>query len=102
MSISQSIPRRAFLTATGLAVACATAGAAVPLFGPRTAAAHDATCACLTSWSGVWSVAKVSGKYLALAGLIDAGTLEIRQIDVAADKRLSVGARYTVDFPAGF
>ena len=103
MSISNQIPRRAFLTATGLAVAGAAAGAAaVPLFGPRTAAAHDTTCACLTSWSGVWSVAKVSGKYLALAGLIDAGTLEIRRLDVAADKRLTVGARYTVDFPAGF
>jgi hypothetical protein len=102
MSISQHIPRRAFLTATGLVVAGAAAGAAVPLLGPRTAAAHDATCSCLTSWSGVWSVAKVGGKYLALAGLIDAGTLEIRRLDVAADKRLSVGARYTVDFPAGF
>src|SRR5690348_15770915 len=100
MSISDvenPIPRRAFLAATGLAAAGLSVAATVPLFGPRTAAAHDATCDCLTSWSGVWSVAKVGGKYLALAGYIDAGTLEIRRIDVAADKRLTVGSRYTVD-----
>lgn len=97
--LSNPVPRRAFLAATGLAAAGA---AAIPLLGPRTAAAHDTACACLTSWSGVWSVAKVSGKLLALAGAIDARTLEIRRLDVGAGGRLSVGSRHTVDFPADF
>jgi hypothetical protein len=94
-----AIPRRSFLAVAGIAIAGATA---VTALRPRTAAAHDAACACLTSWSGVWSVAKAGGKYLALAGKIDAATLEIRQLDVAADGKVSVGGRYTVDFPATF
>lgn len=98
---SGAIPRRSFLTVAGIAIAGATAGAGAA-FRPRTAAAHDPTCACLTSWSGVWAVAKASGKYVALAGKIDAGTLEIRELDVAADGKISVGGRYTVDFPAAF
>jgi hypothetical protein len=93
------IQRRSFLAAAGIAVAGA---AAVPLLRPRTAAAHDQTCACLTSWSGIWSVAKVGGKYVALAGRIDAGTLEIRTLDVGADSRVTIGGPSTTTFPAGF
>jgi hypothetical protein len=96
---SGAIRRRSFLTAAGIAVAGA---ATLPLFGPRTAAAHDPTCACLTSWSGIWSVAKAGGKYLALAGKIDTGTLEIRLLDVDARGKVGIGSRYPVTMPAGF
>jgi hypothetical protein len=98
-SSSNAIPRRAFLAASGLAVA---GTAAAPLFGPRTAAAHPPDCSCLTAWAGVWSVARAGGTYFALAGEIDAATLEIHKLAVGADARVSLGGHHTVDFPERF
>ncbi len=98
-SSSGAIPRRAFLAASGLAVA---GTAAAPLFGPRTAAAHAQDCSCLTAWAGIWSAARAGGRYFALAGEIDAATLEIHKLAVGADARVSLGGHHTVDFPDRF
>jgi hypothetical protein len=98
-SSASAIPRRAFLAASGLAVA---GTAAAPLFGPRTAAAHAEDCSCLTAWAGIWSVARAGAQYFALAGEVDAGTLEIHKLTVAADARVSLGEHRTVDFPDRF
>lgn len=98
-SSSSELPRRTFLTASGLAAAGI---AAAPLFGPRTAAAHAQDCSCLAAWAGVWSVARAGGRYFALAGEIDAATLEIHELTVGADARVSLGQHHTVDFPDRF
>jgi hypothetical protein len=99
VSSSTSILRRAFLAASGLAVV-GTAGAT--LFGPRTAAAHPHHCSCLTAWAGVWSVARAGGRYFALAGEIDAATVELHKLAVDADARVSLGEHYTVEYPDQF
>lgn len=97
-----TVPRRAFLAGTGLvAVSAATAAAGAPLFGPRTAAAHD-DCACLTAWQGVWSLARLDSGYVAMAGEVDSKTLEIHDLLVAPDRTVTLGGHRDVEFPDHF
>jgi hypothetical protein len=92
------LSRRLFLAASGLTVA---GGTLAPLFGPRTATAHDEECSCLTAWGGVWSAARVGGRYYALAGEVDSGTVEIHELTVGRDGQVSLGEHHPLDLPAG-
>jgi hypothetical protein len=95
-----TVSRRLFLTASGLTLAGATLA---PLFGPRTALAHDEEdCSCLTGWAGIWAVAYAGGRYVALAGEIDTGTLEVHELTVHPDRQVELGTHNQVAFPEGF
>lgn len=90
------VTRRRFLVASGLAI---SAGSLSPLLRQRAAIAHeDTVCPC----ASIWAAAYVSGRYVALTGEIDTGSVAMHELRIDQAGEVDLGSRIPANLPISF